>query len=311
MSAPALVEGIVAVTPVAETASPTFINAKPLASHANARSVLGGLLVAQSVSAATATVADTFQMYSLQSSFLAPAGPGKEIKYEVDRTADGRVYATRTVRAYQESPQTCVYIAVISFQNGARPSGNVLQYGTPPPDLDGDGPDDVDPSAMKMLQSSILDKSVNINKLDAADFPFDFRPLRMVMDEDPSSFKQYGFVRAPPLSSGESALHLAALAYASDEFAFGAALAANPVAVGKGMRNIALGASLTHNVSFHDPEVRVDEWLVLERDTTWGADGRVLVSQRMWDLKSGRLVLSGSQEALVRLREKSAKTSKL
>ncbi|KAK6208985.1 hypothetical protein LQW54_006733 [Pestalotiopsis sp. IQ-011] len=268
-----------------------------------ARQVLGGLLVAQSVSAAIATVADTFRMYSLQSSFLAPAGPGKELKYEVDRTADGR--------AYQESPQNCVYIAVISFQNGARPSGHVLQYGTPPPDLDGDSPDDVDPSAMKMLQSFILDKSVKINKLDAADFPFDFRPLRMVMDEDPSSFKQYGFVRVPPLSSDESALHLAALAYASDEFAFGAALAANPVAIGKGMRNIALGVSLTHNVSFHDPDVRVDEWLVLERDTTWGADGRVLVSQRMWDLKSGRLVLSGSQEALVRLRDKIAKTSKL
>lgn len=227
----------------------------------------------------------------------------------MERTADGRSYATRTVHALQA--QTCVYIAVVSFQNAASAKGNVLQYGTPKPDLDNAGPDDVDPSAMRMLQTSILDKSVNMNKLDAADFPFDWRPLKMDMDEDPSSFRLWGFVRAPPLSSDNAALHLAALAYASDEFAFGAALAANPMAVGKGMRNIVLGTSLTHNVSFHDPQVRVDEWIVLERDTTWGADGRVLVSQRMWDMKSGRLILSGSQEALVRLRDKTSRKPKL
>ncbi|ETS88142.1 hypothetical protein PFICI_01970 [Pestalotiopsis fici W106-1] len=311
MPAPALIEGIVAVMQVPETGVPTFTNAKPLASHANARSVLGGLLIAQSVSAATATVANTFKPYSLQSSFLAPASPGKDIKYEVDKTADGRAYATRTVRAYQEAPQNCVFIAVVSFQNAARPSGNVLRYGTPKPDLDGEGPDDVDPSAMKMMQTSMLDKSVNINKLEAADFPFDWRPLRMDMSEDPSSFRLWGFVRAPPLSGDSHALHLAALAYASDEFAFGAALAANPMAVGKGMKNITLGTSLTHNVSFHDPQARVDEWIVIERDTTWGADGRVMVSQRMWDMKSGRLILSASQEALVRLRPKTPGKPKL
>ncbi|KAF7514599.1 hypothetical protein G7054_g15171 [Neopestalotiopsis clavispora] len=309
MPAQALIEGIVAVKPVPATSTQTFINARPLASHANARSVLGGLLVAQSVSAASATVADTFRPYSSQSSFLAPASAGVDIRYEVEQTADGRSYATRTVRALQA--QSCVYIAVISFQSAAGTNGNVLRYGTPKPDLDGAGPDDVDPSAMRMMQTSMLDKSVNMNKLDAADFPFDWRPLKMDMDEDPSSFRLWGFVRAPPLSSDNSALHLAALAYASDEFAFGAALAANPVAVGKGMRNIMLGASLTHNVSFHDPQVRVDEWIVLERDTTWGADGRVLVSQRMWDMKSGRLILSGSQEALVRLRDKTSRKPRL
>jgi acyl-CoA thioesterase-2 len=85
----------------------------------------------------------------------------------------------------------------------------------------------------------------------------------------------------------------------SDEFSFGPALAANPMALEKGLRNIAMAASLAHNVSFLNPLVKVDEWIVLERKTSWGAEGRVLVSQQIWSLETGRLVMSGTQEALI------------
>jgi acyl-CoA thioesterase-2 len=68
------------------------------------------------------------------------------------------------------------------------------------------------------------------------------------------------------------------------------------------MRNVTLGATLTHNISFHDPQVKIDEWLVLERETSWGDEDRVLVHQRLWNLDSGRLILSGTQEALIRLK---------
>lgn len=37
--------------------------------------------------------------------------------------------------------------------------------------------------------------------------------------------------------------------------------------VGRGFKNVALLASLTHNVSFHEPGTWIDDWVVLERDT--------------------------------------------
>ncbi|KAH6648898.1 acyl transferase domain-containing protein [Truncatella angustata] len=161
------------------------------------------------VSAASVTIPDTFRPFSSQSSFLAPVDAGKEIDYEVKRTVYGRAYATRVVHASQGQ----------------------TQYGTSKPGLDGAHPDDIDPVALQIMQTSLLDKSVNINKLKPEEHPLDCRPLKMDMSDDPSRFRLWGFMRSLPLSSGSHLLHLAALAYASNEFAFGAALAANPLAV--------------------------------------------------------------------------------
>lgn len=257
-------------------------------------------MVAQAVSAASATVSDTYRLYSSQSSFLSTANALEKIRYRVERTFDGRTYATRVVHATQG--EACIYIAVISFQSIDGPSGNALQYGTPMPDLDGARPEDIDPRAIDALQQSFFQRSVPIMQISAEGRPCDWRPLGMDVPEDPSEFWLRGFVRSPPLSTGSPAVHLAALAHMSDEFSFGPAMAANSGILGKGMRNISMAASLTHNVSFHDPHVKVDEWIVLERKTSWGAQGRVLVSQQMWSLETGKLVMSGNQEALIRLK---------
>ncbi|KAI1504191.1 hypothetical protein F5X99DRAFT_372794 [Biscogniauxia marginata] len=50
-----------------------------------------------------------------------------------------------------------------------------------------------------------------------------------------------------------------------------------------------------------------DEPMLGERETSWGANGRVLVHQRFWNAKTGRLVMLGSQEGLVRLKDPDAK----
>lgn len=96
--------------------------------------------------------------------------------------------------------------------------------------------------------------------------------------------------------------NLAALAYGSDKWLGPTALDANPEAMGKRMGTLAMVASLTHTVSFHCPEVRVDEWLVAERETSWGADGRVVIHQKIWHVETGRLALECTQEAVVRLK---------
>ncbi|KAI0016101.1 Thioesterase/thiol ester dehydrase-isomerase [Xylariomycetidae sp. FL0641] len=301
MSSQAPIEASIAVVPSPDVGPDVYTNKNPLPAQDGGRALFGGFLVSQAASAASATVAEGFYLYSSQSSFLAPSQGQNRMIYRVDRTFDGRGFSTRVVRAIQN--ELCTYIAVISFQNSVGSAGNVLKYGPAVPDLDGMQPDDIDPGEMQKLQANILDRSVPLVQFSAEDRPLDWRPVGMDMSDDPSQFRLRGFVRSPAAVSTDSpTTHLAAFAYMSDEFSFGPALAANPMQVGKRMKNVAIGASLTHNVSFHDPQARVDKWIVLERGTTWGADGRVLVDQKMWDMESGRLVMSGTQEALIRLR---------
>lgn len=88
----------------------------------------------------------------------------------------------------------------------------------------------------------------------------------------------------------------------SDEILIGVALYSNPDAVGPNNRNVAMAVSLNHHIWIHDPNIKVDEWIIGDRKTSCGAGGRVLISQRMWNHKTDRLVMSCTQEALIRLR---------
>ncbi|KAI1113667.1 Thioesterase/thiol ester dehydrase-isomerase [Nemania sp. NC0429] len=296
----ARIEPHVAVIPAPELGPDVYTNANPLTLHDGPRPVFGGFLISQALSATCATVPRTFQPYSSQSSFLAPARGGEKITYRVQRTWEGRNFMTRIVHATQGVD--CVYVAVISFQSAAYFTGvSTLEYGTPKPELD-QLPDDISPDAIQALQSSMVDRSASVMQQSAEDRPLDWRPYSIEMSDDPTQLRVRGYVRSPtPLSTSDSSTHLAAFAYASDEFFFGPALAANPAAVGKGFRNVTVGASLTHNVSFHDRNAKIDQWVVLERETTWGSAGRVMVQQKFWNLE-GKMILSGSQEALIRLK---------
>ncbi|KAI3330149.1 Thioesterase/thiol ester dehydrase-isomerase [Ustulina deusta] len=294
------IEPHIAVIPAPELGPDVYTNANPLTLHEGSRPVFGGFLVSQALSAACATVPDTFQPYSSQSSFLAPANGNERITYRVQRTWEGRNFLTRVVHATQGVD--CIYVAVLSFQSAASSTGiNALEYGTPKPELD-QPPEDINPDAMQAMQSSLLDRSASVMQQSAEDRPLDWRPHSIEMSDDPTQFRVRGYVRSPtPLSTSNCSAHLAAFAYASDEFFFGPALAANPAAVGKGARNVTMGASLTHNVSFHDRNAKIDQWVVLERETTWGSAGRVMVQQKFWNME-GKMILSSSQEALIRLR---------
>lgn len=60
-------------------------------------------------------------------------------------------------------------------------------------------------------------------------------------------------------STGDPMVHLAALAYMSDELTLGPALFANPEAVIPKIRNVVMATSMNHNVSLHDSNARADE----------------------------------------------------
>ncbi|KAI1457380.1 Thioesterase/thiol ester dehydrase-isomerase [Annulohypoxylon moriforme] len=302
-TSPSPVESYIAVNPAPDLGTDVYTNDKKFpATRHGGRTVFGGLLVSQAISAANATVSPDFHVYSSQSSFVRPISDKAEgrVNYHVERTADGRTYATRLVRAVADG--VCVYIAIISFQSAKTPAGSALDYKIPMPELD-DNPEEISQEIGKKFNSSQTNQSGGVLQAFAQEEkPFDWRPSGHILDDDPTESCLRGFVKARPLSTRSASVHLAGLGYASDENLLGVAIVSNPLHVGKGGRNVAMVASLNHNISFHDPNVKVDEWMVCVRKTSWGADGRVLVHQRMWDMKSGRLVMTTEQEALVRLK---------
>lgn len=121
---------------------------------------------------------------------------------------------------------------------------------------------------------------------------------------EPSTFGILSFVRAvhPWQHDDSPAAHLRALAFLTDEFMVGHATLANRRALRKrGRPRLKMQASVNHTVLFHDATARADAWMVSEISTSWADHGRVLVQQRLWDWRTGRIVLTCWQEGVVRL----------
>ncbi|KAF3001159.1 hypothetical protein E8E14_006419 [Neopestalotiopsis sp. 37M] len=304
MSKPSPVESLIATTAADGSLTDVFANKVPLTSQEGVPAAFGGALVGQSVTAATSTVPEGFHIYAIQSSFLRAASGKEKISYTVDRIADSRAFATRVVRATSGASDRAVYVAVLSFQKvGSSSAHDVLTYGATPPRVEVDRPEDIRKERVAEMMAAAVTRDVPILQLGADEEPFDWRPLESSPTDNPTHFRQRSFVRSPTCASSSPSVHLAALAYMSDTFMLGAALNASPERLGNKLRNLAMGTSLNHNLSLHDPSTRVDDWMLGERETSWGADGRVLIHQRFWNAQTGRLVMSGTQEGLIRLKK--------
>jgi acyl-CoA thioesterase-2 len=76
----------------------------------------GGDMVAQAAAAAMLTVTDGKGMHSMHSYFMRPVDIGAPVTYEVEVLRDGRGYATRQVRAFQNDK--AAYTCLASFAAG-------------------------------------------------------------------------------------------------------------------------------------------------------------------------------------------------
>ena len=91
----------------------------------------GGDLVAQAAAAVMRSVDDGKTLHSMHSYFMRPADIGAEVRYEVERLRDGRGYATRQVRGYQNGKP--VYVCLANFAAGEPGASHT---DTPPAELD-------------------------------------------------------------------------------------------------------------------------------------------------------------------------------
>ncbi|KAK8043341.1 acyl-CoA thioesterase II [Apiospora rasikravindrae] len=318
MAPGAPVERYVAVQRLPDVGIDAFTNKEPFTRQPGGRAIFGGLLLAQAISAASATVPTNFHVYSSHATFIQPVTATSKAKlvYRVERISDGRSFATRLVCATQgdgDRQDLCVFMATVSFQrddtgpSSSKTAANVLDYGHPPPDTDGFGPDDISEDLNRQILADFSGSDALLRPPSFSEGgAFDWRPFGFKQAKDPWDCRVRSFVRSQePLSHSIRSLpavNLAALAYLSDESLIGIAMYANPKQVGKGTRNITMAATLNHKIWFHDPHVKADEWMVLERSTSSGGNGRVLLHQQTWNLGTGRLIMTVEAECLLRLK---------
>lgn len=250
--------------------------------------VYGGLLLAQSIMAASRTVSDDRAPHSIHARFLAPASPDEPIFYAASPTLDGRSFSVREVRAYQRD--VLVFTGSVSLQR-PRPGLDFAAIATDVPELDecvpyfSDEPTSVD--------SPYSEAGLPILVRTPSPAPFE----RAAHERIPTSTLQPVWMRVHDELPSGAAIHAAALAFLSDLTVADAVLAPHSRSVADG--GLAMG-SLDHTMWFHRP-MPGDHWILCTHEVHATGGGRGLVSLRMHD-DSGAIGASATQEVRVRPR---------
>ncbi|MCW2516571.1 MAG: acyl-CoA thioesterase [Mycobacterium sp.] len=229
--------------------------------------LFGGLIAAQSLAAAGATVEPDKHPQSLHLYFVRGGQYGVDVELNVVRTRDGRSFDTRQVTAVQNGKTILEMIA--SFH---RPEEGADWHPSSPPGLEFD---DAVPKAPDLGFMGLFE----FRAMPTDDSPFVVPPFWM---RTRAAIEDHALTRA------------CALTFMSD---FGPVPAARPPGTRLGV-DVGYAASLDHAIWFHRPFVPHD-WHRYEVRPVNNSDSRGLVVGSMYD-RCGALVASTTQEALWR-----------
>jgi len=254
--------------------------------------VFGGQVLGQALVAASRTVEDRV-CHSLHAYFIRPGDPKVPILYEVDRSRDGRSFATRRVVAIQHGEQ--IFNMAVSFQ--VPEEGLEHQFDMPKVPM----PEALEPEDQRRARlAHQLPESIREHFTRPG--PMDVRPV----DEDddllnPAKGPPYQnvWIKAKGEMPSALSLHQCVLAYASDMTLLDTCLIPHGISWFSGRLQ---SASLDHAMWFHHP-FRADEWLLYSQDSPSASGGRGFNRGSLFT-RDGKLVASVAQEGLIRLRDK-------
>ena len=229
--------------------------------------LFGGLIAAQALGAAGATVDPGKHPQSLHLYFVRGGQYGVDVELDVVRTRDGRSFDTRQVTAVQNGQTILEMIA--SFH---RPEPGADWHPSAPPGISFDDAVPKEPD-------------LGYNGL----FEFRARPT----DDSPFVVPPF-WIRTRRRIEDDPLLRACALTFMSD---FGPVPTARPAGASLDP-GAGVAASLDHSVWFHRPFVPHD-WHRYEVARLNNSDARGLVVGSMYD-RSGALVANTTQEALWR-----------
>jgi acyl-CoA thioesterase-2 len=253
--------------------------------------VYGGLVLAQSLTAAALTVTQDRAIHSFHGYFLLAGDPEREIIYDVERIRDGGSFTTRRVRAIQHGRAIFSMSASFHKTEDGYDHQSTMPVGPPPESLT---------SARDLMSGVIANLPENMRAYWRREHPIDVRivDVSRYASRKPQPPAQTIWLRANGTLPESPYLHQAVLAYASDFTLLDTAL----IAHGKVLfdSDIQL-ASLDHAMWFHRP-FRADDWLLYVQDSPSASGARGYCRGSIFD-RQGRLVASTVQEGLMRPRE--------
>ncbi|WP_405904162.1 acyl-CoA thioesterase II [Streptomyces sp. NBC_00656] len=241
----------------------------------------GGQVAGQSLIAAGSTLADDLHVHSLHGYFIRAGRTDRPIIYQVDRTRDGRSFATRRVVAVQDGK--AVFSLSASFQRPEQSPEHQADMPDAPgpeglPELWESGPRDGGwPIFEAVLESRSAGDALGHGRLPST-------------GQGP---RQQLWVRTREILPDAPLLHACALTYVSDIRLV--ETSDLPYMDDTGERMI---ASLDHAVWFHRP-FRADEWLLFAMESPNYASSRGLARGQFFT-RDGRLVASVVQEGVIR-----------
>jgi acyl-CoA thioesterase-2 len=256
----------------------------------------GGDLVAQAAAAAMRSV-EGKTLHSMHSYFLRPVDVGAQVRYEVELLRDGRGYATRQVRGFQNGKP--VYVCLANFAAG-EPGG---AFATEPPEEVPD-PEEL-PSSASYLSGIASPGTMTdaVKEYWSGGRSFDMRhvpgPVYLTVEGERVPHQALWVrpfdVLRPVDGLSDEQRDLAALAYVCDYTIL------EPVLRVLGLswtRPGLVTASLDHAMWFHRPGP-VDGWLLYAQEAIAAESGRGLAVGRFFTA-TGVHLATVVQEGLIR-----------
>lgn len=251
-------------------------------------SVYGGLVLAQALMAARATLPAPGELHSLHAYFLS-LGMQAPIDYAVERLRDGKNYSARRVTASQNGG--VIFEASVSAQV---PEPGMDAYPAQPAVV---GPNGLQSETAYRAQTA-EQWPLHQRALRLAPLGIEYRretPLDMLNPVLPAQGPTRIWLKACQTLPRDMALHQALLAYASDHGLLVSAIGPYQLSLARGEVRL---ASLDHTLWFHRP-FRMDEWLLYVVECRNIGGGRALCKGEFF--QQGRLVASVAQEGLMRV----------
>lgn len=249
--------------------------------------IFGGQVVAQALTAAYKTV-DASICHSLQSYFIRPGDPTIPVLYQVERSRDGKSFATRRVIAIQHGEQ--IFNMACSFQ---APEGGFDHQSdmpeAPPPETIADD--------IERWRVAYKDDAAATARW-VRERPIEMRPINPVnlLAPEKQAPRQMVWFRARENCGDDVALNQTLLAYASDYSLLGTALLPH----GATWLSNVQTASLDHILWFHRP-TNFSRWHLYVQDSPSASGARGFNRGAVYR-DDGVLVASAAQEGLLRKR---------
>lgn len=252
-------------------------------------SIFGGRLIAQSLVAAIATVAD-MPVTSAHVYFLAAGQVDLPVEYRVERLRDSRRFANRQVMALQDGQAIFTLMAQFHMpEEDGFAHQHTMMPDVPPPEA-------VMPVQLYVREKEALIDLSAIRNFSGA-MPIEMRPIapdRYFMERS-NGPRDFWFRLPSAAMVDDPRLQQCLLAYASDYWLGG--VMAIPHAFPTNGRELLI-SSLDHALWFHRP-ARCDQWLLHHTVSPSAGDGLGLAQGQIFD-REGRLIASSAQECLVR-----------